>query len=317
MKTLHWFCAVALLTACTQAVAGNPLQQAMAQFDAMGNKFVQAADHTQFNADNLADSRYYTAATFPNATAAHTSIGLPDAGLDALTRAVLLVHAYEAPLPHARYRVEYSMNVSPDVPEARQDYVEVRRYNLGPARRADLQASTPANHLADPQEFGVEPHVSWRFVMSPVMGFQAALTHASRTEIPDSQAQADDCLGVSCLALADPTGPERGWQAVPSPQLEPALYAERSNWGVATPARVMQELWSSIAGQGMDPLPYQPGQAAFQFVISSNTDGQQAAVVGLARQSVVLDSAVSEIWTQRFEAEQTPPDFSTLLVPRR
>lgn len=317
MKTLHWLCALALSSACAQAVADNPLQKAMAQFDAMGNTFVQAANHTQINADYLADSKYYTAANFPNATAAHTSIGLPDAGLDALTRAVLLVHAYEAPLPHVRYRVEYSMNMSPDVPEARQDHVEVRRYNLGPARRADLQASTPANQLADPQEFGVGPHVSWRFVMTPVMGFQAALTHAGRVEIPDARAQADDCLGVSCLALAGPTGPERGWQAIPSPQLEPALYASRSNWGVATPARVMEELWSSIAGQGMDPLPYQPGQSAFQFVISSNTDGQQAAVVGLARQSVVLDSTVSEIWTKRFEAEQPPPDFSTLLVPRR
>lgn len=316
MKTTLWLCAFALLSASVQA-AGNPLQQAMAQLDAMGNEFVQAANHSQINTDNLTDSRYYTAITFPNATSAHTSIGLPDAGLDALTRAVLLVHTYEAPLPHTRYRVEYSMNVSPDVPEARQDYVEVRRYNLGPARRADLQASTPANHLADPQEFGVGPHVSWRFVMAPVMGFQAALIHAGRVEIPAAQAQADDCLGVSCLALANPTGPERSWQPVPSPQLEPALYASRSNWGVATPARVMQELWSSIAGQGMDPLPYQPGKAAFQFVISSNIDGQEAAVVGLARQSIVLDSTVSEIWTQRFEAEQTPPDFSTLLVPRR
>lgn len=316
MKTTHWLCAYALLSTCAPA-AGSPLQQAMAQLDATGREFVQAANHTQLDVDSLADSRYYTAVTFPNAAAAHSAIHLPDAGLDALTRAVLLVHAYEAPLSHVRYRIEYSMNVSPDVPEARQDYVEVRRYNLGPARRADLQVSTPANHLADRQEFGVGPHVSWRFVMAPVMGFQAALMHAGRVELPDAQAQADDCLGVSCLALGHPNGPAGGWQAVPRPELEPAPYEARSSWDVAQPARVMEELWSSIAGQGMDPLPYQPGQPAFQFVVSSNTDGPQAAVMGLVRQSVVLDSSVSEIWTQRFEAEHTPPTFSTLLVLTR
>lgn len=78
----------------------------MAQLDSTGNEFVQAANRSQ---------------------------------LDALTRAVLLVHAYDAPLPHVRYRVEYSMNVSPHVPEARQDHVEAdARVNSGRAGRIML-----------------------------------------------------------------------------------------------------------------------------------------------------------------------------------
>src|SRR5690606_22162753 len=138
-----------------------------------------------------------------NGHGAQSSINLPDADLDPIARSVLLVEAYEAPLPHARYRIAYSMNVAPDYPESRNDHVEVTRYNLGPTRRNDLKRYMPENQLANPEEFGVGPHVSWRFVLSPVMGMQAALLYASRTELSETQAQAADCLGEPCLSLHD------------------------------------------------------------------------------------------------------------------
>lgn len=62
-------------------------------------------------------------------------IGSPDAHLDALTRSIRILEAWEVSLPHVRYRFIQNTETSLDVPEARQDDVEVTRYNLGPALR--------------------------------------------------------------------------------------------------------------------------------------------------------------------------------------
>lgn len=317
MKTRVLIYAAMLIALSTEAAADDARHQALAELDTQAQAFVHASQYTEIDVDALAGDTYYSPQNFPNAHGAQSSISLPDADLDPIARSVLLVEAYEAPVPHARYRIAYSMNVAPDHPESRDDYVEVTRYNLGPARRNDLKGYVPENQLAAPEEFGIGPHVSWRFVLSPVMGMRAGLRYASRAELNDAQAQAADCLGEPCLSLNDPQGPDYAWQPVAPPRLDAASYASQSDWGLARPARVIQELWASMSADGMDPLPYVPGQPAFQFVVSLNTGGQEAVITGLARQGVVMDSSVSEIWTKRFQMAQHLPDYSALLVPRR
>lgn len=296
--------------------AQNPYHQALAELDTQAQVFIQADGHAQIEPDTLTGDSYYSVRNFPGMGESQ-ALSLPDADLDPLTRSILLLESREARLPHVRYRVTYSMNVSAEVPEARQAYVDITRFNLGPVRRADLLSSVPDGQVADPDEFGIGPHVSWRFVMMPVMGSQASLVYAGRKEISHDHAQRADCLGEPCLSLADPAGPALNWQPVATPQLAAPAYAWTTDWGVSGAARGMQELWASMASEGMDPLPYTPGQAHFVFVLSFNTAGQEAALSALAQQAVVLDDAVLEVWTQRYEVAGSPAEFSTLFVPRR
>lgn len=300
-----------------QAAAGNPYQQAWENLDANALAFIQAQGYTSVDSGALTGDRYYSKKIFPGAPDGKEPIHLPDADLDPLTRSILLVESSEVPLPHVRYRITYNMEASADVPEAQQSYIEVTRYNIGPARRDDLLKYVPGDQVADAAEFGVGPHVSWRFIMAPIMGMRADLRHASRKEVSDTEARAARCLGEPCLSLADPSGPERGWKPASSPPLGQPAYNNTNPAGVAQPARALQDLWASMVSEGMDPLPYTAEKPQFDFVVSSNTSGQDAAISGLARQSVVMDDSVSELWVQRNEVAQVPVDFSTLSVPRR
>ena len=305
-----------LLLLAGQASASQVYQQALAALEADAAAFIQGEGYVIVDPDTLTDEQYYSKKNFPDAQNGGASISLPDADLDPITRAILLFDAKEASLPHARYRITYSMNVSPEVPQARQGYVEVTRYNVGPVRRNDLLAFVPEAQVAAPEEFGVGPHVSWRFAMAPVMGARAGLLHASRKEIPDARARVADCLGEPCLGMVDPVGPNRDWIPLQPPSLAPSAYAGNSDEDIARPARVIEELWASMSSEGMDDLPYTQEQPPFVLVVSWNTAGQDVAVSGLARQFPVMDDSVSEIWTQRYEMAQSPASFSSLYVPR-
>lgn len=317
MKTQFLLCAAMLLALSTQAAASNARDQALVQLDTQAQEFVQATQYVEVDVDALTDDTYYSSRNFPGAFGAQSSASLPDASLDAIARSVLLLDAREAPLLHARYRIRYSMNGAPDFPEIQHDYVEVIRYNLGPALRDDIKQYVPANKLGGPAEFGIGPHVGWRFALSPVMGMQAGLLYASRTELTEAQARAADCLGERCLSLTEIQGPEYTWQPVVPPRFDKALYASQSDSSVARPARVIQELWATMSADGMDPLPYAPERPAFEVVVSQNVAGQEAAVIALARQAVVMDHSLAEIWTQRVQIAGGAPEFSVLYVPRR
>lgn len=306
----------ALAMLCGQAVSNDAYYQALAGLEANALEFTGAQNYVAVDSDNLTGEHYYSAKNFPGAPNP-PQLSLPDADLDPLTRSIVILEANEPPLPHVRYRVTYSMDVSPDMPELQQAYAEVTRYNLGPSRRGDLLISVPDGQVADQAEFGVGPHVSWRFVLAPVMGMRAGLVYASRTEVADAQARTADCLGEPCLSLADPSGPVTGWEPMTSPQSAPPPYAGITDFDVATAAFGMQELWETLTADGMDSLQYTPTQPHFVFVISVNVAGQEAGISGLAKQAVVGDHTVSEIWTRRLEIAGVPAEFSRLLVPRR
>jgi hypothetical protein len=302
----------ALTLLCGQAVSNDAYSRALAELEANALQFTAAQNYVTVDSDKLTGEHYYSAKNFPGVPNP-PQLSLPDADLDPLTRSIVILEANEPPLPHVRYRVTYSMDVSPDMPEVQQAYAEVTRYNLGPSRREDLLMSVPDGQVADPVEFGVGPHISWRFALAPVMGMRAGLVYASRTEVPEAQARTADCLGEPCLSVADPSGPVTGWEPMTSSQSDPPPYAGTTDSGVATAAFGMQELWENLTADGMDPLRYMPTQPHFVFVISVNVAGQE----GLVKQAEVMDDSVSEIWTRRLEIAGVPAEFSRLLVPRR
>ena len=299
------------------AVANQTYQQALAELETSALDFIQAQEYVTVDPDTLIDGDYYSQKNFPTDSTRETSINLPDADLDPITRAMLLFESKEVSLPHARYRVTYSMNASTEVPEARHNYVEVTRYNLGPARRNDLLGSVPDGQVAGLEEFGIGPNISWRFVMMPVMGIKSDVIYASRKEVTEAQAQAADCLGSPCLALIDPQGPDRNWNSIPSPQLPAQVYSKNNNFELTAPTRVIEELWASISSDEMDILPYSKEQPQFEFVVSRNTFGQDDSVSALVKQFPVMDDSISEVWTRRIEIPNVPVEFANLYVPRR
>lgn len=316
MNMRFWSGVAVAACLCGPVAAQSPYHQALAELDIHARHFIQAQGHVSIAPDTLTGDQYYSERNFPG-MGNRQAVSLPDADLDPLTRAILLLESREASLPHARYRIVYSMNASVDVPDAQHAYVDVTRFNVGPARRADLLMSVPDAQVAEPAEFGVGPHVSWRFVMMPMMGSQAGLVYAGRNEVSEDQARRADCLGEPCLSLVDPSGPASGWQPQASPRLNPPAFACATSLGVSSAACGMRELWTSMTAEGMDPLPYKPQQAHFVFVLSLNTGGQEAALAALGKQSLVLDASVSKIWTQRYEVAGVPAEFSTLYVSRR
>ncbi len=316
MKKL-WLAPVAMLFMSSMPItspAANPLHQAMAALQPHAETFAQAPGYVMVDTEKLIDDNYYSSKNFPGIQS-RSSVFLPDANLDAVTRAILLLEAREIALPRVRYRITYSMQHDENIPEAQQAYIDVRRYNLGPQLREELVESIGAEYVASPKEFGVGPHVNWRFVMSPMMGMMADARYASRRELTDKQARADDCLGESCLSTLDPTGPELAPTTLSAPKLETPQYRYTAD-GVARPAHVAHALWTSVSSEGMDPLPYQKDNPQFTFVISMNVVGQENTAIGMVRQNMVMDDAIAKIWTQRLEVAGVEPEFKKFFVPR-
>ncbi len=211
------------------AVQANEIyQQTLVRMDKAAQSFVYSNNYTAQSVEALTDSQYYSEKTFPDFLTSSAQLFHLDADLDALTRSILIFEAQEIDLPHVRYQVHYSVNTDTEIPELKQDYIEVTRYNLGPTRRTDLLQYLEAENVADVSEFGVGPHVSWRFAMAPVMGMQADVIYAARKEIPDNHAQQAMCFSQPCLSLEATELPSTQTHILERPLLSPAKYRAES-----------------------------------------------------------------------------------------
>ena len=302
------------LLASLTVQANDPYQDALARMEQAAQVFIAGNGFVEQSADELAGEHYYAERTFPSMASSAASVFLPDADLDGLTRAILLLEAQEAELPHVRYQINYSNNTDTEVPELKHDYIEVTRYNLGPARRVDVLQYVDAEHVASPVEFGVGPHVSWRFVMAPVMGMQANVLYAARKEVTDTAAQQAMCFTQPCLSLDVPELPSGQVQALVPALLPPAIYRAESASTVTRPARVMQELWAEFKSD--DPLPYHRNIPQFTFVISMDVVGQESSSVGTGLQNMVLDDAIAKVWLQRVQAAGMESDLTQVTISR-
>lgn len=245
---------------------------------------------------------WYTPSRFPDAAA--QSMRAPDAGLNAATRALMLLEGQEAPLPHVRYRVTYRLDNAPDFGGYPNAYVEVSRFNLGPVRHADVIESTPAGvPVAPAGYFGVGPNLSWRFVMGWSQSHVAEAVRASRRVLSETEAAAMDCLGAPCLSLESSQGPSGAWQPVEAPGIAPPAYVAHVD-SVATAARISELLYRHASGgqPQVEALAVHNARPQLTFVISMNVDGQDHAANGLLHQQQLFDDAISDIWTRRLDA---------------
>lgn len=302
------------LVASLSDLAANPLQQAYIQQDQQAIQFIQQqSGYSALDPEALINDAYYSSTVFLVDQA--STAFLPDADLDALSRALLLFEHHEKPLPHARYLIQYSTETPVDFPQLQQSYIDITRYNLGAERRADLLLYAPAEQVAPVSEFGVGPHVSWRMVLGPVQGMQADLRYLSRKELSQSETLENRCLGQPCLRLESPAINESA-QSMPPPTLASVRYQKQSDLGIARSALVAHELIQGVAPEPQDPLPYHTKQAQFILMLDMYVDGQEANSLGIVQQKIVLDDAVAEIEVIRQEVAGLPAQFFQSWVPR-
>ncbi|HET7411209.1 MAG TPA: hypothetical protein VFJ18_00995, partial [Pararhizobium sp.] len=203
-----------------------------------------------------------------------------------------------------------------DFADVRYAYVEITRFNLGPAVRNDVIGAYGAENTAPEEVFGIGPHVSWRFVTGSIMGMRASVVRASRKELSDQEARAADCLGVPCLSLDVPEGPSGKWQTISPTDFEPPAYRETGG-GMPGPARIADYLFSHATRNGEDPAEGDfADRPQMIFVISMNIAGQEQTALGLLHQPRLMDDAISDIWTQRLQVGSDLVEWRELTVHR-
>src|SRR5690625_1665655 len=126
------------------------------------------------------DEDWYTADRFPAQN--DSSMFMPDAQMSAAQKAVLLFDYLEGELPHARYRVKFGTDFPyvEDAPATPWAYVEVTRFNLGPAKHEELSQYTDS--VAALEEGGAGPPVLGRLGFTAVQGEGAHIEQAATAQ---------------------------------------------------------------------------------------------------------------------------------------
>lgn len=220
-----------------------------------------------------------------------------------LAKAVLALETAEGSLPHARYSLAvYPVLVAaPPAADPRPTLqIQLDRYNLGPSVRAELAASLGAQQVAPVEEFGVGPHVSWRFVMTPMMGTEAALVAAARREISDDDAHLATCLGAPCLlpySVLDEVAQWQPWDELESEGLLPAGPFSTVVDGLPTPTALV-ELVAVVGGFDAYEAEFMAGLGGTTWVLLERGTGQEDATEAALRRGDLPDDSVGAIWTR-------------------
>ena len=255
--------------------------------------------------ESMTEDEWYTNERFPKWNT--DSVFLPDSSMTPIQKAVMLVEHLEKSLPHVRYRVRFRPEFvfNDDFSAPPRAHVSVTRFNLGPERRKSLAEEVGEEHLASAQEFGVGPHVSWRFVFSAIQGQNAHLEGASRKEVADNEAGVMQCLDIPCLHLELPEGPADGMEEVDAPDYDtqahdpdsvPAYNSSMGNMAALLAASAVGE---NGYGEPIEGLA--PGQSPLQLVLSAGVGGQDPADAGIMHQTHIMDDAIAELWHARLQ----------------
>lgn len=279
--------------------------------------FIEAPGFTEQDITQSCNNEaFYTQQRFPQQG---QSVFNPDADLDALTKAVLLIDCAEGSLPHARYLIRYHLVQVPQVDDAQRDYIEVLRFNLGPQRYQDVIQYVDQEFWPPESIFGVGPNLAWRFVFGPVQGNRAHIERASRTELSPAAAAGQNCLGTPCLSVTSPPGPSGAWRAFSPPALDAAVYHEPDDAGLPGPARMTQMLLlNATGGSGQAKFSESASikQPEMVFLVSKNIEGQDSSISGLLHQRGLMDDAISELWTLLRMIPETEPEWHQKAVYR-
>lgn len=297
------------------AVLPPDIAQALEQHAA---NFIKAPGFTETDiTESCSHEAFYTPDRFPREG---QSVFGPDADLDPLSKAVLLVDCAEGPLPHARYLVRYHLALIPRTDGMQRDYIEVLRFNFGPERYQQVIQYADQEFWPPKSVFGEGPNVAWRFVLGPIQGSRAHVEHSSRTELDQTTAKGQDCLGHPCQSDFNPYEQPGSWSALTVPPPAAAAFHEPDDAGdMPGPARMVQMLFLNATG-GSGQAEYSESASLERpemvFVISKNTWGQDSNISGLLHESGVMDDAISELWTQLHVMPESQPDWLQRVVYR-
>ena len=130
-----------------------------------------------------------------------SSLRWPDAELAPVARAAEVFAAQTGFARHGRLHItQEDIEITPEGAGGpfTLSLIRLRAVNLGAARRADLADIFGSDNVAPPEEFGIGPHVEWRFAMRPVQGMRADIVAAGQREISESELA--DCGPLPCDA---------------------------------------------------------------------------------------------------------------------
>lgn len=225
---------------------------------------------------------------------------LPAADIGPMPLAVIALDMSEHGLESVRYRIRYGTNWIDAPPSAAPlpiSYIEVVRFNLGPAIRHDLIGALGEEHVAGEEEFGVGPHVGWRLVTRPVMGNRAMIMAAGRMEMGMQAAQGEVCLGSPCLDARPSIETAAAWG-----EMEPVGAVSQGPWpdtsgNVVAPVTATNLLLGEIDNIETDMAPSEPKipDWAIEAVIEVNL-GQDEGLDAAYRWDGLLDDSVAAIW---------------------
>ena len=245
------------------------------------------------------------------------SVFLPGSSLSPLTRALLKLEAVDGVISPARFRIRYGQVQIPNPPKADPltvSLVQVDRFNLGPARRAELVAEHGADQVrAD--SFADDAHVSWRFGMRPVMGTTARTAAAARAVIPQVFAEMMDCLGISCTATS-PAEPGLEWKGEEAPAIDIETDYAHKRDAVPSPAAMVDlllvESHAATRNDGINWRGFEaregvaPGAPFVDLVVETGL-GQDSHIHGILRDDHLMDHETRTHWI-RLRAVSTGPD---------
>ncbi len=252
------------------------------------------------------------------------SVFLPGARLAPLTRALLKLEALEGEISPARFRIRYAKARVPNPPKAAPltiSLVQVDRFNLGPARQAELKREHGAENVRT-DSFADDEHVSWRFLMNPIMGTTAMTSAAARTTIPHAFAETMDCLGTPCTAAtAAKPATELDWHDEDAPSVDFQAHYATARDGVPSPAALLDLLLiESQAATGNDQVSWRgyewregvaPGTPFVDIVIETGL-AQESHIAGLLRDDHLMDDQSRTHWV-RLRAVATTPEQDPIL----
>ena len=309
------------LTGIASSVAAAVVPQGDGRLERASEAFVAAPGFRTVDADSLIDGAWYSEQRFR--AQPPTAVRQPDADLDPLTKAMLMVEAREPALERARYRISYSLLADADVPEHALALVEVTRFNLAPAMRRQLIENYGAENVGAAGAEQRVAHVSWRFVSRANQGQRADIVAAARREWSDAAAARMDCLAQPCLGLDSSHAERAGFKPLSTPKLSRAVYRDR--WlaegadgqdSIASPVRVVEELFAYATAEGHDPTTrLDPDKPQFLLLVSLNDGAQEDNSKGVLRQAELMDDAIAERQISRNEWPGTV-EWRQLIRPR-
>lgn len=229
------------------------------------------------------------------------SVFLASGNLSPLAKALMALEISDGHLERTRHHVIVRV-LQADQPPAADPvpmvFVQIDRYNLGPAIRSELVTELGEEYVAPAAEFGEGPHVSWRLVLRPIMGQQAAIFGAARAEANEDHAEAAVCLGVPCVLTSGGIEEIAVWHEMETvdlgDELESLAYPGLRD-GLASPAAMLDLTAAQAYFNAYESEVSGSDLGVAEFVIEVGLAQDQVIDVAL-RQGNLLDDSVSAIW---------------------